>query len=83
MDQRRVVCEVARRPWRMTARTRAGPMIRGTRVSRMAMTPTARIEAIATNSPRPVRNSEMATIGKSSPTAPAARTYRPKSPDSM
>ncbi len=83
MDQRKVVCAVARWPCRMIARSLAAPMIRGRVVSRIAATPTAMIEAIATNSPRLVRKTEIATMGKSSPTAPAARTYRPNSPESM
>lgn len=58
-------------------------MIRGSVVSRMATSPTARIEPIATRSPRLVRKFEMATMGKSSPTAPAASTYRPNWPESM
>jgi hypothetical protein len=83
MDQRRVVCAVARRPCCTRVRIRASPRIRGSVVSTIATRPTARIEAIATNSPRRVSTSEMATIGKSSPTAPAASTYRPNSPDSI
>ena len=83
IDQRSVVCAVARRPCWTRARILLSPRIRGSVVSRMATRPTARIDAIATNSPRRVRNSEMATIGKSSPTAPAASTYRPNSPESM
>ena len=35
------------------------------------------------NSARWVRNSAIATMGNSSPTAPAARTYGPNRPESM
>src|SRR5215469_15882006 len=44
---------------------------------------TATRDRNATYSLRLVRKIEIATIGNNSPTAPAASTYLPKSPDSM
>ena len=69
-----MVCAVARWPCRMMAWTRSSPMIRGSMVSSTADTAIATSDAIAANSSRLVRNSEIATIGNSSPTAPAAST---------
>jgi hypothetical protein len=67
----------------MTAWSLSVPTTRGSKVSRRAATHTAAIEITAANSSRPVRKSEMARIGSSSPTAPAASTYRPNFPASM
>ena len=58
-------------------------MILGAVVSSSAAATTASSEPIATNWLRLVRNSEIATIGNSSPTAPAARMYRPNRPWSI
>jgi len=55
----------------------------GTALRITASTPTRATEASATKCPRLVRNTATITIGKSSPTAPAANTYRPKSPESI
>ncbi len=83
IDQRKVVCAVARWPCLMIALSLASPISLGAMASKAAAAQTTRMEIAAPNSPRLVRNSEIPRIGNSSPAAPAASTYRPKSPASM
>jgi hypothetical protein len=72
--QRRVVWPVASWPSLSTRCTVRRAASRGMKVSASAMTPTRATEASATKWPRWVRNTEIAIVGSSSPTAPAAST---------
>jgi hypothetical protein len=81
--QRSVICPVASWPSLMIRRTVPLPASHGTTDSAMASTPTRATEASATKCPRLVRNTAMIRMGNSSPTAPAAYTYRPNCPPSM
>ena len=80
--QRSVVCAVACSP-ALRIRPIRPETRRGARVSSSASTPTATSESSPTNLLFAPRKMATATIGRNSPTAPAAIMKRPKRPPSM
>jgi len=83
MVQRRVVCDVAcspseRIPWIFSLRTK-----RGTNVSSSATAPMTTRDSKPRNAPFALRKTATATMGRNSPTAPAAMMNPPNRPSSI
>ena len=73
-DQRSMTCPVAFWPSLMIVRSRSLRTMNGTAPSATASSPTAATDSSAAKWLPWVRKTAMATIGNSSPTAPAANT---------